>query len=114
MVKGEEFTMIPISRLPYSVQIQTKTVDDTAVVPTETWATVATIQADIQPLSVTRELEQRQYGIIEPGIMAKMFCDPTDAVQVARRVVHNTQTYEINYVAAYKGHIEALLKMVVT
>ncbi len=106
--------MIPIARLPYSVQIQSKTTDDATVVPTETWTTVATIRADIQPLSVTRELEQRQYGVIEPGITRKMFCNLSDAVQKSRRVVCGSDVYEINYVAPYKGHVEALLKPVVT
>ena len=107
--------MIPNARLPCSVQIQEKTVaPDSIGMQVETWATAATIRADIQPLSVTRELEKKQYGIVEAGITAKMFCNPSGAVRLARRVVHGDKTYEINYVAAFRGHAEALLKPVVT
>ena len=101
--------MIPVSRLPYTVEIQSKTTNyDDEGIPIETWTTAATIQADIQPLG--GELAERQYGIVETGITARMFCNPSDTVQLARRVVHDGKTYEIRYVAAYRGHYEVLLR----
>lgn len=104
--------MIPVSKLPYLVQIQTKVTGyDDIGMPIETWETVATIQADIQPLG--GELAQREYGIVETGITSRMFCNPSDAVQLARRVVYDGNTYEIRHVAAYRGHMEALLRPVI-
>lgn len=103
--------MIPVSKLPYSVQIQTKvTGHDDEGIPITTWNTVATIRADIQPLG--GELAERQYGIVEVGITARMFCNPNSAVQLARRV-HDGNTYEIRHVAAYRGHMEVLLRPVI-
>lgn len=103
--------MIPVSNLPYPVQIQAKTTGyDDIGMPIETWETVATIQADIQPLG--GELAQKEYGIVETGITSRMFCNPSDAVQLARRV-HDGNTYEIRHVAAYRGHYEVLLRPVV-
>lgn len=122
--------MIPLSRLPYSVQIQAKgdsfdvgtqiyylsqvmVVEDhenDIGMPVEVWITVGTIQADIQPLG--GELAQKQYGIVEAGITMRMFCNPSDEVQLARQVVWDGKTYEIRYVAPYRGHIEALLRPV--
>lgn len=104
--------MIPVSKLPYLVQIQTKVTGyDDIGMPIETWETVATIQADIQPLG--GELAQREYGIVETGITSRMFCNPSDAVQLARRVVYDGNTYEIRHVAAYRGHMEVLLRPVI-
>jgi SPP1 family predicted phage head-tail adaptor len=104
--------MIPFSKLPCSVEIQSKTTNyDSEGVPTESWSKAATIQADIQPLG--GELAERQYGIVETGITSRMFCNPSDAIQEARRVVHDDKTYEIRYVAPYRGHMEALLRPVI-
>ena len=101
--------MIPVSKLPYSVEIQSKTTSyDSEGVPTEAWKKAATIQADIQPLG--GELAERQYGIVEVGITARMFCNPSTDVQLARRAVYDSTTYEIRYVAAYRGHYEVLLR----
>jgi head-tail adaptor len=101
--------MIPVSKLPYSVEVQSKTTSyDSEGVPTESWKKAATIRADIQPLG--GELAERQYGIVETGITSRMFCNPSDAVQLARRVVHDSRNYEIRYVAAYRGHMEILLR----
>ncbi len=101
--------MIPISKLPCPVEIQAKTTGyDDIGMPVETWETVAIIQADIQPMG--GELAERQYGIVETGITSRMFCNPTDAVQLARRVVHDGKIYEIRYVAPYRGHMEVLLR----
>ncbi len=101
--------MIPVMKLPYSVQIQAKTTGyEDEGIPIETWSTVATIRADIQPLG--GELAERQYGIVETGITSRMFCNPSDAVQLARRVVYDSKNYEIRYVAAYRGHYEVLLR----
>lgn len=104
--------MIPVSRLPYTVEIQSKTTNyDSEGVPTESWSKAATIQADIQPLG--GELAERQYGIVETGITMRMFCNPSDAVQLARRVVCDSATYEIRHVADYRGHMEVLLRPVI-
>ena len=104
--------MIPVSNLPYPVQIQAKTTGyDDIGMPIEAWETVATIRADIQPLG--GELAQREYGIIETGITSRMFCNPSDAVQLARRVVYDGNTYEIRHVAPYRGHMEVLPRLVV-
>lgn len=104
--------MIPTSNLPYSVQIQAKATSyDDEGIPIETWQTVATIQADIQPMG--GELAERQYGIVETGITFRMFCNSPDAVQLARQVVHDGKTYEIRHVAAYRGHMEVLLRPVI-
>lgn len=104
--------MIPVSKLPYSVQIQAKTTGyDDIGMPIETWGTVATIQADIQPLG--GELAQREYGIVETGITSRMFCNPSTDVQLARRVVYDGNDYEIRHVAAYRGHMEVLLRPVI-
>jgi hypothetical protein len=104
--------MIPVSKLPYPVQIQAKTTGyDDIGMPIETWGTVATIQADIQPLG--GELAQREYGIVETGITSRMFCNPSGAVQLARQVAHDGETYEIRHVAAYRGHMEVLLRPVI-
>ncbi len=104
--------MIPVSRLPYTVEIKYKSVTyDSEGVPTESWSKAATIQADIQPLG--GELAERQYGIVEVGITARMFCNPSTDVQLARRVVHDGKTYEIRHVAAYRGHMEVLLRPVI-
>jgi head-tail adaptor len=104
--------MIPVSNLPYPVQIQAKTTGyDDIGMPIETWETVATIQADIQPLG--GELAQREYGIVETGITSRMFCNQNDAVQLARRVVHDGNTYEVRHVAGYRGHMEVLLRPVI-
>lgn len=104
--------MIPVSKLPYSVEIQAKTTGyDDEGIPTQTWDTVATIRADIQPLG--GELAERQYGIVETGITSRMFCNPANAVQLARRVVHDGKTYEIRHVASYRGHMEVLLRPVI-
>lgn len=101
--------MIPVSKLPYSVEVQSKTTSyDSEGVPTGTWATVATIRADIQPLG--GELAQREYGIVENGITSRMFCNPSTDVQLARRVVHDGKTYEIRHIAACRGHMEVLLR----
>lgn len=103
--------MIPVSKLPCSVEIQSKTTSyDSEGVPTESWSKAATIQADIQPLG--GELAERQYGIVEVGITARMFCNPSNAVQLARLVVYDGNTYEIRHVAAYRGHMEVLLRPV--
>lgn len=103
--------MIPVSKLPYSVEIQAKTTGyDDEGIPTQTWDTVATIRADIQPLG--GELAQKEYGIVETGITARMFCNPSNAVQLARLVVYDGNTYEIRHVAAYRGHMEVLLRPV--
>ena len=103
--------MIPVMKLPCSVQIQSKTTDyDEEGIPIETWTTAATIQADIQPLG--GELAERQYGIVETGITSRMFCNPSTDVQLARRVVYDSTTYEIRHVAAYRGHLEVLLRPV--
>lgn len=104
--------MIPVSKLPYSVEIQAKTTGyDDEGIPTQTWDTVATIRADIQPLG--GELAERQYGIVEIGITARMFCNPSTDVQLARRVVYDSTTYEIRHVADYRGHMEVLLRPVI-
>lgn len=104
--------MIPLSKLPYTVEIQSKTIGyDEEGIPVETWETVATIRADIQPLG--GELAQKEYGIVETGITARMFCNPSDAVQLSRRVVHGGKTYEIRHVASYRGHMEVLLRPVI-
>ena len=104
--------MIPVSRLPYTVEIQSKTTSyDSEGVPTESWTKAATIQADIQPLG--GELAERQYGIVETGITSRMFCNPSTGVQLARRVVYDSTTYEIRHVAAYRGHMEVLLRPVI-
>ena len=104
--------MIPVNQLPYPVEIQAKTTGyDGEGIPIETWETVATIQADIQPLG--GELAERQYGIIESGITSRMFCNPSNAVQLTRRVLHDGKTYEIRHVAAYRGHMEVLLRPVI-
>lgn len=104
--------MIPVSRLPYTVEIQSKTTSyDSEGVPTESWSKAATIQADIQPLG--GELAQKEYGIVETGITMRMFCNPSDAVQLARRVVCDSTTYEIRHVADYRGHMEVLLRPVI-
>ncbi len=104
--------MTPPSKLPYSVQIQAKTTGyDDEGIPIQTWETVATVRADIQPLG--GELAERQYGIVETGITSRMFCNPSNAVQLARRVVHDDKTYEIRHVAAYRGHMEVLLRPVI-
>lgn len=101
--------MIPVSKLPYTVEIQSKTIGyDEEGIPVETWKAVTTIRADIQPLG--GELAERQYGIVETGITSRMFCNPANAVQLARRVVHDGKTYEIRHVAAYRGHMEVLLR----
>jgi SPP1 family predicted phage head-tail adaptor len=105
--------MIPVSKLPYSVEIQAKTTGyDDEGIPIQTWETVATIRADIQPLG--GELAQKEYGIVEVGITARMFCNPSEAVQEARRVIYDGKTYEIRHVAAYRGHYEVLLRPEVT
>jgi len=104
--------MIPVSRLPYTVEIQSKTTNyDSEGVPTESWSKAATIQADIQPLG--GELVERQYGIVETGITSRMFCNPSTDVQLARRVVYDSTTYEIRHVAPYRGHMEVLLRPVI-
>jgi head-tail adaptor len=104
--------MIPVSRLPYTVEIKYKSVTyDSEGVPSESWSKAATIQADIQPLG--GELAQKEYGIVETGITMRMFCNPSDAIQEARRVIHDGKTYEIRYVAPYRGHMEALLRPVI-
>ena len=104
--------MIPFSKLPYSVQVQSKTTSyDFEGVPVETWEKVTTINADIQPLG--GELAERQYGIVETGITSRMFCNPSTDVQLARRVVHDGRTYEIRHVAAYRGHVEVLLRPII-
>lgn len=104
--------MIPVNQLPYPVEIQAKTTSyDSEGIPTEAWTKAATIQADIQPLG--GELAERQYGIVEVGITARMFCNPSTDVQLARRVVYDGNTYEIRHVAAYRGHMEALLRPVI-
>jgi head-tail adaptor len=104
--------MIPFSKLPCSVEIQSKTTNyDSEGVPTESWSKAATIRADIQPLG--GELAERQYGIVETGITSRMFCNPSDAVQLARRVVCDSTTYEVRHVAAYRGHMEVLLRPVI-
>jgi len=104
--------MIPLSKLPYSVQLQalTTTYDDVGM-PVEAWKKAATIRADIQPLG--GELAERQYGIVEVGITARMFCNPSTDVQLARRVVYDSTIYEIRHVAAYRGHMEVLLRPVI-
>ena len=104
--------MIPVSKLPYLVQIQAKVTGyDDIGMPVESWETVATIQADIQPLG--GELAQKEYGIVETGITSRMFCNPSDAVQLARRVVYEGNTYEVRHVAVYRGHYEVLLRPVI-
>jgi SPP1 family predicted phage head-tail adaptor len=104
--------MIPFSKLPCSVEIQSKTTDyDSEGVPTESWSKAATIQADIQPLG--GELAERQYGIVETGITSRMFCNPSTDVQLARRVVYDSTTYEIRHVADYRDHMEVLLRPVI-
>lgn len=101
--------MIPVNKLPYSVEIKYKSVTyDSEGVPSESWTKAATIRADIQPMG--GELAERQYGIVETGITSRMFCNPSADVQLARRVVHDGNTYEIRHVAAYRGHYEVLLR----
>ena len=101
--------MIPASKLPYSVLVKAKSVSYSDIgLPTESWGTGSSIQADIQPMG--GEIAERQYGIIETGITSRMFCNPSDDVQQGSRVVHGTEVYEIRHVARYRGHYEVLLR----
>ena len=101
--------MIPASKLPYSVLVKAKSVSYSDIgLPTESWGTGSSIQADIQPIG--GEIAERQYGIIETGITARMFCNPSDDVQAGSRVEHGTEVYEIRHVARYRGHYEVLLR----
>jgi head-tail adaptor len=104
--------MIPVFKLPYAVLVKAKTVSYSDIgLPTESWGTGSSIQADIQPIG--GEIAERQYGIIETGITARMFCNPSDDVQAGSRVEHGSDIYEIRHVARYRGHIEALLRGVI-
>lgn len=101
--------MIPASKLPYTVLVKAKTVTyDDIGMPTESWGTGSSIQADIQPMG--GEIAQKDYGIVDTGITARMFCNPSDDVQAGSRVEHGSDIYEIRHVARYRGHIEALLR----
>lgn len=101
--------MIPASRLPYTVLVKAKTVSYSDIgLPTESWGTGTSIQADIQPIG--GEIAQRDYGVVETGITARMFCDPSDDVKTGSRVEHGSDIYEIRHVARYRGHYEVLLR----
>lgn len=103
--------MIPAAKLPYEVEIQKKTISyDGEGIPAQSWSKAESIRADVQPLG--GELAERQYGIVETGITARMFCNPSDEVQTGRRVVHDGKTYEVRYVPPLRGHMEVLLRPV--
>lgn len=103
--------MIPALKLPHKVHIQAKTITYNDIrMPVESWDTVAAINADIQPIG--GEIAEREYGIVEQGITLRMFCNYSSAVQLSRRVLFNGRAYEIRYIAAYRNHIEALLRVV--
>lgn len=96
-------------RLPDTVMIQSATnTRDAEGMVVQTWATVATIRADVQPFG--GELAYMQYGITEAGITKRMFCEINSEVKVGRRVVVDGAAYEIRYVAQWRNHYEALLK----
>lgn len=76
---------------------------------TFSFATLKTIPADVQPVTLT-PAQLQAWGMTDLASGAqRMFYTPDDSIQILHRVVFGSETYEIRNINKWRIHYEATL-----
>lgn len=100
--------------LDISIIVQEKTTTyDGEGMSIETWtASQTTIDANRQPLG--GEIAFKEYGISDAGVTDLFFTSVNTALQTNRRIIDNSETFDIYRVEKYPTHYEIITKPVVS